>query len=336
MWLNALAVNPIPALLSCEDVSLTYFVRRDLQEEPVESIETLWWIPGARQLVKKQSADGSWRYPGKSYNPQTGTNYDLLETYRNLRLLVEMYGFQRSHPLLQKAAEYVFTCQTDEGDIRGILGNQYMPYYHGAILELLIKAGYAKDGRVERGLEWLLSVRQEDGGWIVPTQAVPTKNRGGGFWLGEPVPPDRKRPFSHLATGMALRPLAAHSEYRQRAEVITAARCLKGRFFKPDKYNDRKTPSYWLKFQFPFWWTSLLNVLDTLSWLGFDRDDRDVARGLAWFLDNQSEDGLWETSYGSGKSAAQGRAWVGLAACRLLKRFYGDFVLGVKPGQHLE
>ena len=30
-----------------------------------------------------------------------------------------------------------------EGDIRGILGNQTMPYYHGALLELLIKAGYA-------------------------------------------------------------------------------------------------------------------------------------------------------------------------------------------------
>jgi hypothetical protein len=42
-------------------------------------------------------------------------------------------------PTIAKAAEYIFSNQMYEGDIRGILGNQYMPYYHGAILELLIK-----------------------------------------------------------------------------------------------------------------------------------------------------------------------------------------------------
>jgi hypothetical protein len=323
MWLEALAVNPIPALLSREEQALTHFVRRDLQGEPVEPLRTLWEIPEAKKLVEKQGADGSWCYPGKSYNPQTGTNYFLVETFRNLRVLVEMYGFQRSHPTLQKAAEYLFTCQTEQGDIRGILGNQYMPYYHGAILELLVKAGYVEDGWIKKGLDWLLDMRQEDGGWIVPVQAVPTKQRGGGFWHGPPVPPDRKRPFSHMATGMIIRPLAAHPEYRHRPEVIAAGAGLKERFFKSDQYNDRKTPAYWLKFQFPFWWANLLTALDSLSRLGFARDDPDISGGLSWFLSNQSPDGLWETSYGSGKSAARMRAWVGLAVCRMLKRFYG-------------
>jgi hypothetical protein len=54
--------------------------------------------------------------------------------------------------------------------------------------------------------------------------------------------------------------------------------------FQADKYNDRKAPAYWLKFQFPFWWTGLLTALDTLSRLGFDCRDEDVARGLDWFL----------------------------------------------------
>ena len=39
----------------------------------------------------------------------------------------------------------------------------------------------------------------------------------------------------------------------------------------------------WLKFQFPFWWTNLLTALDTLFWLGFSRDDDDIARGLGWY-----------------------------------------------------
>ncbi|MBN2392262.1 MAG: hypothetical protein JXR84_16155, partial [Anaerolineae bacterium] len=251
---------------------------------------------------------------------QTGTNYNLLETYRTLRILVEMFGFQRAHPALQKATDYVFSCQTPEGDIRGIIGNQYMPYYHGAILELLIKAGYGDAPQIEKGLDWLLAMRQDDGGWLVPAQLVPAKHKTGAFWLSAPLPPDRSKPHAHLATGMILRAFAAHPVYRQRPEVITAAEALKSRFFQSDKYNDRKASAYWLKFQFPFWWTSLLTALDTLSRLGFNQQDKDFAKGLDWFVTNQSADSLWETGYGSGKRAQENRHWVGLAVCRVLKR----------------
>jgi hypothetical protein len=320
MWLDALTVNPLPELLAWDDPALRFFVRRDLLDEPAGPVQVLWQAPAAARLVQKQQAGGSWRYSGKSYNPETGTRYDLLETYRSLRLLVEMYGFHDEHPALRRAAEYVLTYQTDEGDIRGIIGNQYMPYYHGAILELLIKAGYAGDARLEKGLAWLLSVRQNDGGWIVPTQAVPSKQRTTEFWLGPPIPPDPALPHAHLATGMALRAFAAHPAYRQRPEVIAAGESLKNRFFKPDRYNDRKASSYWLRFQFPFWWTSLLTALDSLSWLGFDAQDEEIAQGLDWFLTHQGANGLWETGYGAGKGAEENRRWVGLAACRVIKR----------------
>lgn len=319
-WLEALRSNPLPALLSWQDPALSYFAQRDLLEEQVGPIEGLWELPAARQIIDRQQANGSWRYPGKTISPETGTDYTLLETYRQLRLLVEMYGLNSEHPCLQKAKEYVFTCQTEEGDIRGILGNQYMPYYHGALLEVLLKAGFGNDPHLEKGLEWLLDVRQADGGWLVPTQAVPSKQRTSQYWLGEPFKADPNRASSHLATGMALRAFAAHPNYRRRPEVITAANYLKGRLFLADTYKDRKAPSYWLKFQYPFWWSNLLAALDSLSRLGFSRLDEQVSRGLEWFLDNQSADGLWETGYGSGRRANENRHWVGLAACRMLKR----------------
>lgn len=321
-WLELLEKDPLPALLSWDDPALGYFVRRDLLDEHPGPLETLWLAPGARRLVEKQQVDGSWRYPGKSSDPRSGTNYNLLETYRSLRLLVEMYAFQRSHPALQKAAAYIFSCQTGEGDVRGILGNQYMPYYHGAILELLIKAGYSSDERVRMGLEWLLSMRQLDGGWIVPAQVVPAKQKTGEFWRGEPVPPDRSKPFSHLATGMVLRAFAAHPEFRQIPEVIAAGKCLQSRLLQADRYNDRKAPSYWLKFQYPFWWTSLLTALDTLARLNFPAAGERIHMGLDWLRVHQSADGLWETGYGLGSRAEENRRWVGLAACRVLKRFY--------------
>jgi hypothetical protein len=317
-----LPVDPLPALLAWDDPALTYFVRRDLLDEPVAPGESLWQLPQAARLVRVQKVNGSWHYPGRSDDPRAGTNYDLLETYRQLRVLVEIFGFHRGHPTLRRAADYVFSCQTLEGDIRGILGNQTMPYYHGTILELLIKAGYADDPRIEKGLVWLLSARQDDGGWIVPTQLVPAKQKTPEFWLGPALPADRSKPHAHLATGMALRALAAHPAYRRHPAALAAGVALKSRLFQADKYNDRKAPSYWLKFQFPFWWTSLLTGIDTLALLGFDRHDEHIARGLDWFLTHQSADGLWPTGYGSGAGAESMRHWVGLAVCRLLTHYW--------------
>jgi hypothetical protein len=323
-WLDILTTNPLPALLDWKENALAYFIRRDLLLEPVPSIESLWELPEAEQLVKKQRTDGSWKYPGKPDPPDPRENYSLLETYRNLRVLMEMYGFTRAHSTLQYAAEYVFSCQTKAGDIRGILGNQYMPYYHGAILELLIKAGYENDPRAIAGLDWLLAMRQEDGGWIVPAQAVRPKERTPQFWIGEPIPPDRAKPHAHLATGMVLRAFAAHPVYRQKHEIIAAGKVLKERILQPDKYNDRRAITYWLKFQFPFWWANLLTVLDSLSRLGFEKEDVDIARGLNWFITHQENDGLWPTGYGSGKKSEANRRWVGLAICRVLKSFYSS------------
>jgi len=322
-WLNTLNVSPLENLIGRQDDALTYFVRRDLLGEPIDPIDTLWQLPEADRLVAKQRPDGGWNYPGKKDDPGSVTNYTLLETYRNLGVLVEMYGFHNGHPSLEKAAEYIFGQQTGEGDICGILGNQTMPYYHGAILELLIKAGYKRDPRVLKGLDWLLSVRQDDGGWVIPAQLIPAKQKTLDFWRGKPFPSDRTKPHAHLATGMVLRAFAAHPAYRHRSEVIVAGKSLKTRFFQPDRYNDRKAPDYWLKFQYPYWWTSLLTALDSLYWLGFDRSDEDISKGLEWFLSNQAEDGLWETGYGAGRKAARARCWVGLAVCRVLKQYYG-------------
>jgi hypothetical protein len=308
-------------LLEAGDPSLAYFVRRDLLGETSETVEVLWESAEAKKLAKKQNDDGCWRYKGSGPRAYPYFNYNLLETYRNLGVLVEMYGFNNDHPATQRAAEYIFTCQTEEGDIRGILGEQYMPYYHAAILELLVKAGYPDDPRLIRGLDWLLDMRQLDGGWIVPMQAVPAPEKTEELWRSTPLPPERERPSSHLATGMVLRALAAHPAYRHTLQVKRAAELLKSRFFHADNYYDRKAPHYWTKFQFPFWWSNLLTALDSLSVMGFSQEEADIQAGLEWFVTHQDPDGLWPTGYGKGKKAGAKRRWVGLAVCRMFARF---------------
>jgi hypothetical protein len=107
--------------------------------------------------------------------------------------------------------EFLLSLQTGEGDIRGIYGNQYATTYVGAILELVVKAGYADDPRVGATFDWLLATRQSDGGW-----AIPTRTCGLGFRDGldlerypEPLTPDVSKPFSHLVTGMVLARVAS-------------------------------------------------------------------------------------------------------------------------------
>lgn len=148
-WLNSLKYNPIPPLLESKNKAILLFAERDLLNKKV-SLEPLQQLKEPQSILRKQKEDGSWQYPGANERVRSQENYNQLETYRNLGILIEKYGFDRKYPAVAKAAEYLFTFQTKEGDFRGIYGNQYSPNYSSGILELLIKAGYENDSRVKK------------------------------------------------------------------------------------------------------------------------------------------------------------------------------------------
>jgi hypothetical protein len=323
-WRRQSKLDPVPALLS-SDEALQYFVRRDLLGEEVGPISRLWQLPGARKILNKQGSDGSWHRSGEKKHQ--AINYRLIETWKQFRFLIQVYGFNREDPSCARAAEFLFSCQTEEGDIRGFLANQYATYYTGAILSLLIQAGYQDDARTEKGLQWLLSMRQDDLGWSIP---VITHDFDGKTMYrltsqyAEPVEPDRSRPFSHNATGMIIRAFAAHSAYRRSEAAATAAKLLKSRFFQPDRYTSYQAASYWVRFQYPFWWNNLVAALDSISLIDPSRDEK-MDQALDWLLDHQEGDGLWKGTYVEGKEVDNARTretrrWVSLAICRVLRR----------------
>jgi len=329
-WLNRLEYDPIRGMLSSDNAAVSYFVQRDLLGECVEPISYVWGLPEAGNLLMKQRSDGSWRYPGKRIVAYPPHHYGRLETFKRFRRLVERYQLTREHPAAQRAAEYLFSCQTGKGDIRGMIGNQYAPYYTGAIMAHLIRAGYAEDPRIERGFEWLLSMRQDDGGWTIPL-LTHELDRETSHRLtseeAEPLEPDRSKPFSHNWTDMVLRAFAAHPRYRVSSEARAAGELLKSRFFKPDVYSSYKAASYWVRFA--FWWPNLLTSLDSLSRMGFTKDDPDVRAALDWFVEHQEPDGLWNLTYVEGKQAPDNevnrerRLWLSLAVARVFKRLLG-------------
>ena len=298
-WLSVLKYDPVGPLLESEDEAVAYFTRRYLLGEDVPPLECVWGLPEARAVLRRQQPDGSWKPAGRKACP--GVKYPLVEAYRHLRILVDQYGLDRRHPAIEKAAGYVFSCQTGEGDFRGILANQYAPYYTGAIMGLLITAGYADDPRIGKGFRWLLEVRQDDGGWVIGSPGViglghltakeindltsnPDRETARAF--------DRSKPFSAAGTGMVLRAFAAHPEYRRSDAARKAAGLLKSKLLREDNWSSYRRPDHWVRFQYPFWWTNLASALDTLSLIGIPKEDADVGRALGWLAEHQRADGL--------------------------------------------
>ncbi len=307
-----LKFDPVAWLLSANDPAVTALVERDLLGKRV-NVTKLWKLREPMRLVGKQQKNGAWLYPVKKPKP---FNYDLYETFNMLGALVGKYGFDKRHPAIEKGAGYVFSCQVAEGDYRGIYGRQPAHTYTSAIMEVLIQAGYQKHPSVERAFRWLLDTRQDDGGW-----AIPARTRREGFATNQPIEADTTKPFSHMVTGMVLRAFAAHPRYRRSRAAKDAAALLKSRFFKADKYTDRRGREFWTKFTYPFGFTDLLTSLDSLGRMGLNQDDPDIAAAIAWFRDKQNQDGSFELVMRRGISDKRLPYWLGLALCRALLRF---------------
>ena len=321
--------DAITVLTESGDDVVASLARCDFFESRQCLIDKAQESPEARKILRRQKPDGSWSGPaGRQpavYPPSHG---DLVATIKNFRILVERYRFDRRYPAVDRAGQYLFSFQTTGGDFRGFIANQYATYYTGYVIALLIDAGFGDDTRIERGMEWLTGMRQDDGGWTIP---ILTHRFDGKTMyrltssFAEPVEPVRSEPFSHNWTDMVLRAFAAHPIYRQSDEALFAGRLLKSRFFKPDVYSSYKSSRYWTRFV--LWWPNLLTSLESLSLMGFSCEDQDIKKGLRWFFENRKEDGLWDCAYdGKTKPAKQNsreRLWVSLRICRMLKRFLG-------------
>jgi hypothetical protein len=317
---NRFRFDPSPYLLNSDHPAVAFFFRRDVLGEVDQPVSILWNLPEPTWLLRKQQEDGRWRYAAKKPPEE---NYDLLETFRSLVILHEKCGMTREHSAIERGAEYLFNCQTKEGDFRGLFRNQYVVHYTGTILEILSKVGYAADPRVQRGLDWLLSVRQDDGGWAAPNRTRAMRHLDM-ITLPEPLKTDPSKPYFHLITGMILRAFAAHPDFRRIPEAQQAGQLLMSRLFKADKYVDRRTPAYWKKTSFPFWFTDIVSALDSLSLLGFSGEEPEIEQALSWLVENQQDLGGFDLGHlrtGKDKHLSQ---WIMLAVCRIYKRFYSN------------
>lgn len=318
MWLDIFQYDPIAPLIEHKDNAVSLAAQTDFLDKPI-SFKDLWQLTEPQNILRKQNKNGSWEYAGAKKHIRTKKNYNQLETYRNLGLLIEKFGFTNQHFAIQNAAEYLFSFQSKEGDFRGIYGNQYTPNYTAGIAELLIKAGYERDKRISKLFAWLISIRQSDGGWAIPFR---TKNYNLNIIStnSETIMPDVSKPFSHMVTGVVLRAFAAHSSNRKLTVAKQAGLLLLSSMFKKDNYADRASKEYWLRFTFPFWYTDLISALDTVSLLDFSTQEPEIKKALHWVVTHQQKNGMWDLRITKGENKDVTKAWLCLAICRIFKR----------------
>jgi len=75
------------------------------------------------------------------------------------------YGYNRSHPAVEKGVQYLIRSQEEDGSWYGRWG---VDYVYGTFLALrgLAAAGVSdREAYVQRGLEWVCSIQNFDGGW---------------------------------------------------------------------------------------------------------------------------------------------------------------------------
>ena len=224
----------IPLLLADPSPSLRSLVLRELLDRPPDDPEVIELQtlqagePLVRELADLQTPQGYWesaRLPGNFPGGVAhGTAYALMR--------LGYLGLDRDHPGVALAADYLFSLQQADGSWPLVETYQaeegeeevaMMPLQTALPLAGLAACGYAADPRAEKGYEWLLAQRLDDGAW-------PTGLKAGDF---RRVAGYRRLPHSRWGcranTTAALRCLAYHPQRRRGQEARRALDLLLGR-----------------------------------------------------------------------------------------------------------
>src|SRR5881394_2990748 len=186
---------------------------------------------------------------------------------------------------LRKVVDSLLESQATDGGIADLAladtpkgrGKTVALHFQGWAVSALCRAGFEGDPRVEKAFQYLLERRQDDGGWA---------------WRGVRTD-SAARPSSHLVTGMVLRAFASAAARRASREARRAAELLATRFLQPDRYEDRKAPSYWEILTEPRFYTDVLDALDTITAIGLGKENSGVRTAEAYLRSRQASDGLW-------------------------------------------
>ena len=322
-WLPLLLADPSPCL---RWLVLHEMLGRPADDPEVRELAALREAdPLVAPLLAAQETDGAWRRGDLAWQGDA-QRMTMLALMR-----LGYLGFGPEHPAVARGATYLFSCRRDDGGWRPPRRSQesednegysMMPLQTALPLRALAMCGYAGDPRAERGYQWLLARRLEDGAW-------PTGIAGGGTYGY--VAGYRKMPHSRWGcrsntTGVLLC-LAHHPERRNGSEARRALDLLLGR-----ETREAGTLGYEVSrligatptrgFTTFYGRFDLAQILD-LAWrIGATLSDARVADIVTFVQGLQGEYGLWDVA------SPQASRWVTFDLLRSLSRLdrAGDWV----------
>jgi hypothetical protein len=296
-WASLLLADPSPCLRVLVLKELMH--RSESDSEVQELLDLRETDPIVTRLLSLQSKDGSWGEEALGGNVPGGKLQATSQAMTRLGYL----GFSSNHPAVQRAAEFLFIKQRNDGswlrpsgiesEDKAKEGYSMIPLQTAIPLRGLVACGYATDERAEKAYDWLLKQRLEDGAW--PTGKAGNVN---GYVAGY-------RRLAHSRWGcrsnttcslicLALHPKRRFSNEARRALDLLLGRETRERLnigFEVARTIGVEPPSGFLTFFAKF---DLALILDLCWRIGADTSDERVVELVEYIKQSQGPYGLWD------------------------------------------
>lgn len=332
-WKAYLKADPTDWLLEKDNPSVRYLALTDIRGLPADD-------PLARQakaaimktgvvplILARQEAGGYWDKPEKFYTAKyKGTVWQLI-------ILAELLAAGEDRRI-RAAADYLLdTAQDMESggfsqhhDVKtgGVRREEVIPCLTGNVIWALIRFGYLRDPRVQRGIAWITDFQRFDDGVDDPPQGWPYDNYE--MCWG--------RHICHMGVVKVLKalseiPPAARSAQVRRTLEEGKEFMLKHHVFKRSHNLAQVSKPGWRRFGFPLMWqTDVLEILGILTRLGC-RDER-MQEAVDLVESKQDDSGRWKLADNFNgrfqvdiEAKGEPSKWITLNALRVLKRYYG-------------
>jgi len=297
----------IPLLLADKSAALRYLVLRKLlhkaeSHDEVKELEELRFEdPLIKNLIKFQNRNGSWGASDILGLRLQGTLRNTAHALIRLGFL----GFNKSFSPIQKAAEFLFRHQLENGSWPIKNGKPTFKHpNHGEVISPLITTiplralamcGYAEDERAENAYDYLLSIRAEDGSW--PTYLSPD-GKVGYQAVGYRQLPNSRLGCRSNSTG-AVSAFAYHPKRRSTPDVkrvldLLLARETKDRLtlgFEAARYVGIESARGYLTYYARF---DLAHILNICWRVGATLSDPRIANMVEYLESVKGSYGLWE------------------------------------------
>ena len=288
-WKSVLKADPTDWLFRHAEPLDRFYILREIVEKPKDDPEVRRLRDSlANEILGKQLENGSWN--DEVYDYEQGTTHQLMK-------LIEL-GLTGQDERVERGAEYILGFQAENGSFvqgRPSCGVEANLVTTNAAALALARTGHADDPSVGRAYAWLCSWQQGDGSWLSP-RAWKSREEG----TGHPYPYCGLHATCNVLLGLSATESGRTSEAARRGAGFLLS--LYGHIFK----NWEKMPFDGAWFDpgcVPPEWGEVpdevlevettLEVLSSLSLLGYGLENAQIEKGLNRLIELQAADGCW-------------------------------------------